>query len=132
MAADFPVLNTWAFYNIPLTLTSVDSSGNPTETPIPASDVVSAASSSTSLVAVIRPNAAGDQQLSVTAMVALSDATNAGGGITVTLTDSNGDTSEVVGPFSIVGAPIVFGIHSADLTAGSSEGTQPVPTAPGP
>lgn len=130
--ADFPILNTWAFYNIPLTLDGVDASGNPTSTPIPATDIVSAASSSASLAAVIRPDVAGNQQLSVTAMVALSDTTNGGGGIMVTLTDSNGDTSAVVGPFSVVGAPLVFAIHSAALASGTPEGTQAVPTASGP
>lgn len=130
--ADFPILNTWQFYNVPLTLETTDAGGVTVDTPIPATDIVTAVSSNPGLLAVIRPDAAGNQQLSVTAAVALSDSTNGGGGIMVTLTDSNGDVSAVVGPMSIVGAPVVFHIHSADLNAGTSEGTQPVPTAPGP
>jgi hypothetical protein len=129
--ADFPVVNTWIL-DIPLMLNTTDAAGNVTSAPVPATDIVTASSSSASLNAVIGPDASGNQMLSVNATVALSDSTNGGGGINVTLTDSNGDVSDVVGPFSIVGAPSVVSIANADLASAAHTRTQPVPTAPGP
>lgn len=129
--ADFPVVNTWIL-DIPLMQNTTDAAGVVTSIPMPATDVVTAVSSSPSMNAVIGPDAAGNQMLSVNALVALSDSTNGGGGINITLTDSNGDVSDVVGPFSIVGAPVVVSIANADLATALHTRTQPIPTAPGP
>jgi len=116
----------------PLTLTTTDpATGVVTTIPVPAGDVFFAAASSPSLGVAIANDAAGNQELVVNALVIRSDATNGGGSISVTVTDSNGDAAgELTGAdaIDIVPHPVqpVVTIGAPTFT------TQPAPTAPGP
>ncbi len=117
----------------PLTLTTTNpATGVVTTIPVPAGDVFSAVSSRpTSLGVAIANDAAGNQELVVTPLVIESDAANGGGGITVTVTDSNGDSAgELAGAnaINVLPVPVVpaVAIGTPTFTA------QPAPTAPGP
>jgi hypothetical protein len=130
--ADFPLLNT-NIYGGALMQTKTDASGTPTSVPMPLSETVVPVSSSASVNAVVAPSPDGASQwLYLNAAVALSDETNGGGGITVDLTDSSSDVHDTVGPFSVVGAPVVTSITNAPLTSFTITGTQAIPSAPGP
>jgi hypothetical protein len=112
----------------PLTLTDPATGAT---VPLPAGDVFTAAASSPSLGVVIALDAAGNQELVMNALVIRSDATNGGGNIQVTVTDSAGDTAaDVTGAdaINIVPTPVsaVISIGAPTFT------TQPAPTAPGP
>lgn len=117
--------------HIPLTLTTTDAAGVVTVVPVPPGDRFTAVSSSASLGVAVAPDAAGNQELVLTPLVLESDAANAGGNITVTVTDSAGDTAgELIGAnaINILTVPpipqVVLGTPT--FTA------QPAPTAPGP
>ncbi len=115
-----------------LTLTTTDpATGVTTTIPVPAGDVFTATSSSASLGVAIANDAAGNQELVTTPMVVRSDATNGGGGIVVTVTDSAGDVAgELSGAdaINIVTVPVVPVIR----LGAPSFTTQAAPTAPGP
>lgn len=99
--------------------------------PVPAGDVFSAQSSSPSLGVAIANDAAGNQELVVNPLVLQSDAANGGGGIVVTVTDSNGDAAgELSGldAIDIITVPVVRQIRLGTATVT----TQAAPTAPGP
>jgi hypothetical protein len=117
--------------HFPLTLTKTDAAGTVTVVPVPAGDVFTAKSSSPSLGVAIANDASGNQELVVTPLVLESSPANGGGNITVTVTDSAGDTAaELSGAnaINIVTVPVVAAIHlgTASFTA------QATPTAPGP
>jgi hypothetical protein len=117
--------------HFPLTLTSTTAAGVTTTVPVPAGDVFTATSSSPSLGVAVANNAAGNQELVITPLVIESDAANAGGGIVVTVTDSNGDVAgELSGAdaINIVTVPVVPVIRLGTPVFT----TQPAPTAPGP
>lgn len=117
--------------HVPLTLTTTDAAGVKTTVPVPAGDVFTATSSSPSLGVAIANDASGNQELVATPLVLQSDAGNGGGNITVTVTDSAGDTAgELTGAnaINIVLVPVV-----AAITLGAPTFTsQPAPTASGP
>lgn len=117
--------------HVPLTLTTTDAAGVKTTVPVPAGDVFTATSSSPSLGVAIANDASGNQELVATPLVLQSDAGNGGGNITVTVTDSAGDTAgELTGAnaINIVLVPVV-----AAITLGAPTfTTQAAPTAPGP
>lgn len=131
--ADTPLLNTNT-YTLALMQTTTTAAGVATTIPMPVSETVTAASSSPSINVTVIPDATPQTTwlLAMNATVAESDLTNGGGGITITLTDSTGDVSDVVGPLSVVGAPAVVSIANAPLSSLTVSGTQAVPTAPGP
>lgn len=113
-----------------LTLESVDATtGVATPVPVPPGDVFTAVSSApASLAASIALDAAGNQELVVTPLVLQSDATNAGGNVSITVTDSNGDTVASLSGLNVVLNPVVNRIAIGALTFT----TQAAPTAPGP
>lgn len=102
-----------------------------TAIPVPAGDVFTPVSSSASLGVAVGTDASGNQELICTPLVIESDATNGGGSITVTVTDSAGDTAgELSGAsaINIVTVPVIPSIHLGTVTFT----TQAAPTAPGP
>jgi len=116
--------------HVPLTLTVTDAAtGVVTVVPVPTGDVFSAVSTGTaSLGAAIAPDANGNQELVLTPLVIESDAGNAGGGFSVTVTDSGGDIQATGGPYNIVTVPVVDSIALGTPTFTA----QAAPTAAGP
>jgi hypothetical protein len=119
--------------HIPLTLTTTDpTTGAVTVVPVPAGDTFSAVSSApASLGVAIGLDASGHQELVGTPLVLESSSANGGGNITVTVTDSAGDTAgELTGAnaINIVTVPVVDAIALGAPTFT----TQAAPTAPGP
>lgn len=114
-----------------LTLTLTDAAGVKTVVPVQSGDLFHAVASSPSLEVTIATDANGNQELVGTPVVLESDATNGGGNITVTITDSAGNTAaELSGPDAvniILVPPVpVITIGAPTFT------TQAAPTAPGP
>lgn len=116
-------------------LVDKDAAGN--VVPAPAGDTVSAAASgqfaaSLAVAVTVMPGTS-NPALSLTPMVAESDAGNNGGGIGLTLTDTAGLTEDTATSgllFDIVMnvAPTTEGVDITQVVTQS----QPVPTAPGP
>lgn len=105
----------------------------PTVKPVPAGDVFSVASSKASSLGAsfgVDPSPGGTLMGAIgTPLVLVSDATNAGGGITLTITDSNGDVQVVSDPISISAIAVPLHITAAAPTFSVNP---TLPTAPGP
>lgn len=116
---------------VPLTLTTTDAAGVTTVVPTPPGDAFAVVSSSASLQMAIGqdPGGSGATGVILTPLVKLSDSTNAGGGITGSITDSNGDHALQIGPYDITPEPVIPNITASPLTFIANPTP---PTAPGP
>jgi hypothetical protein len=114
-----------------LTLTTTDAAGVVTVIPVPAGDRFTPISSSASLGVAVTPDATGNQELVLTPLVLQSDAANAGGNITVTVTDSAGDVAGQLTGVNAINITLVPPIPAIALGTPTFT-TQPAPTAPGP
>ncbi len=127
--ADFPLLNDTQYWFL---IDDDDAAG--AVVPAPAGDVNSVASGSASLTMTVEPMpsgpSAGMPSVHVVPMVQLSDASNGGGGITCTLSDTAGLPMPVIVSFSIGPntAPTSLALDTATVVTAA----QAVPTAPGP
>lgn len=117
--------------HIPLTLTTTDANGVKTTVPVPAGDVFHVIASSPSLAVSIGLDANGNQEVVGAPVVLQSDAANNGGNITVTVTDSAGDTAGELTGANAINIVLVPPVPQITLGAATFS-TQPAPTAPGP
>lgn len=117
--------------HFPLTLTVTDATGAKTTKPIPAGDVFTAVSSSPSLAVSVGLDASGNQEVVGSPTVLESDAANGGGGITIHVTDSAGDTAADVTGADAINIIVVPPVPQIALGTPTFT-TQAAPTAPGP
>jgi hypothetical protein len=99
--------------------------------PTPPADAFTVVSSGAGLGAAIGldPGGSGATGVILTPLVIESDPTNAGGGFTVNVTDSDGDVAQILGPYDITLVPVVPNITAGPITFSVNP---TIPTAPGP
>jgi hypothetical protein len=123
--ADFQLLNN-EVYDFPIV--TRDAAGDIVAAP--PGDIDTVASTSTAVTVSLGAMPGGGPSLHIVPIVALSDSTNGGGGIVVTITDSAGLAMAGVPTFSIV-ANVTPASVGLDLT-GVVTTPQTIPTAAGP
>ncbi len=123
--ADFQLLNN-EVYDFPIV--TRDAAGD--IVPANAGDVDSVATTATAIAATLGTMPGGGPSCHIVPMVQMSDSTNGGGGLVVTITDSDGLPMAGVPTFSVSPslAPASVGIDMTGVVTTS----QAVPTATGP
>ena len=127
--ADMPLFNDTQYWFL---IDDDDAAG--AVVPAPAGDVNAVASGSASLTMTVEPMpsgpSAGKPSVHVVPTVQLSDASNGGGGISCTLSDTAGLPMPIIVTFSIGPNPTPTSLALDTATVVTT--TQAVPTAPGP
>ncbi len=123
--ADFQLLNN-EVYDFPIV--TRDAAG--AIVPANPGDVDTVATASTAIAATLGTMPGGGPSCHIVPLVQLNDSTNGGGGIVVTVTDSDGLPMAGVPTFS-VGQNLTPASVGVDIT-GVVTAPQPVPAAPGP